>query len=121
MENNIQQARDVLTGIRNLSSFGSAEYEYRFEKVGADGTGILWRRPVDVEADPEPQLVAENVHETDARLLFMLGNPELLDAIDGMFATYLAAHSIGPTYRRDTERIANAILAVDTAQEGNDD
>jgi hypothetical protein len=69
------------------------------------------------EEDPMPYWT-EDQHfgfgDSSARLIVgTAGNPDLLDAIDAMLATYLAAHSIGPTYRRDSERIAAAIIAAD--------
>lgn len=98
MATDIQRARDVLAKWREKND---AEPWY------FDGGETIW-------GGDDFSVATMTSFDSDARLIVgTAGNPDLLDAIDAMFATYLAAHSIGPTYRRDTERIAAAIIAAD--------
>lgn len=119
----IQDARDVLAKWRERATQGPwsvIDGVYSQDGMTYDGSQI----------EAEHEMVAMDHHDldcgpvaplgySDARLIVgTAGNPDLLDAIDAMFATYLAAHSIGPTYRRDTEHIAAAIIAADERMSG---
>lgn len=103
----IQQARDVLAKWRDAATPGAWHVEHHridIELVPA------------VFADEPEALVIEpdGVGPDDARLIVgTAGNPDLLDALDGLLAAAIWTMTTAGVFYESTELIAAAIIAAD--------
>ena len=115
----IQQARDTLAKWRKEATAAP----WRVDVFGHGGAFVQIVQPAEFQPGYDPNrfdnmdLDIANIEQTagDARLIVgTAGNPDLLDAIDGLFEHCIRFPAwAGGHMRTYTERIATAIVAAD--------